>query len=83
MPKKILWTDRAKHDLRAIDREIALDILHGLARFVSTEIGDIKRLRDVEPPEFRLRVGDYRIRFSSHNDAIEILTVQHRSEAYR
>ncbi len=83
MSKKIIWTERAKRDIRAIDRDTALDILHSLARFVFTEIGDIKCLQGVDPPEFRLRVGDYRIRFSAHHDAIEILTVQHRSEAYR
>ena len=58
-------------------------ILHGLARFVQTEEGDVKRLQDIEPPEFRLRVGAYRIRFRDHGDSIEILAVKHRSEAYR
>jgi hypothetical protein len=30
MAKKIAWTDQAKADIRAIDRETALDLLHGL-----------------------------------------------------
>jgi len=38
--------------------------------------------RDIEPPEFRLRVGSY-IRFYDRGDTMEILTVKHRSEAYR
>jgi hypothetical protein len=25
--------------------------------------GDVKRLRGIEPPEFRLRIGEYRVRF--------------------
>jgi mRNA-degrading endonuclease RelE of RelBE toxin-antitoxin system len=58
-------------------------IPHGLARFTQTEEGDVKRLQDIEPPEFRLRVGTYRIRFYDHGDTIEILAVKHRSEAYR
>ena len=58
-------------------------ILHGLARFIETEEGDVKRLQDIEPPEFRLRVGAYHIRFYDHGDTIEILAVKHRSEAYR
>ena len=57
MAKKIGWTDPAKADVRAIDRQSAIRILHGLARFIQTEEGDVKRLEDVEPPEFRLRVG--------------------------
>jgi hypothetical protein len=37
-------------------------ILHALAHLVATGEGDVKRLQDIEPPEFRLRVCDYRLR---------------------
>jgi mRNA interferase RelE/StbE len=83
MAKKIAWTDQAKADVRAIDQQTALRILHGLARFVATDEGDVKRLQEIEPQEFRLRVGDYRARFYDLGDTIEILAVKHRSEAYR
>jgi mRNA-degrading endonuclease RelE of RelBE toxin-antitoxin system len=83
MPKKIVWKDRAKVELRAIEQETALRILHALARAILTGGGDVKRLRDIEPPEFRLRVGDYRIRFRSLENSVEILSVKHRREAYR
>lgn len=83
MAKKIAWTDQAKADVRALDQQTAMRILHGLARFIQTEEGDVKRLQDIEPPEFRLRAGAYRIRFHDHGDSIEILAVKHRSEAYR
>jgi hypothetical protein len=53
----------------------------GLARFVQTDEGAVKRFQGIEPPELRLRV--YRIRFHDHGDTIEILAVKHRSEAYR
>jgi len=45
--------------------------------------GDVKRLQDIEPPEFRLRVGDYRARFHDFGDAVEVTGVKHRREAYR
>ena len=83
MAKKIAWTNQAKADVRAIDRETALDLLHGLARFLVTDEGDVKRLQDIEPPELRLRLGDYRIRFYDHGDWIEVLRVRNRKEAYR
>ena len=83
MPKKIVWKDRAKAELRVIEQATALRILHALARAVITGEGDVKRLRDIEPPEFRLRVGDYRVRFRDVNNTIEILSVRHRREAYR
>jgi mRNA-degrading endonuclease RelE of RelBE toxin-antitoxin system len=83
MTKRIAWTAQARVDIRAIDQQTAMRILHGLARFVQTDEGAVKRLQGIEPPEFRLRVGAYRIRFHDHGDFIEILTVNHRSEAYR
>lgn len=83
MGKKIAWTDRAKADVRALDQQTAMRILHGLARFVASGDGDVKRLQDVEPPEFRLRLGPYRVRFYDYGETIEVLAVKHRSEAYR
>jgi mRNA-degrading endonuclease RelE of RelBE toxin-antitoxin system len=65
MAKKIAWTDQARADVRAIDRDTAIDLLHGLARFVESDEGDVKRLQGIEPPEFRLRIGDYRVRFTT------------------
>jgi mRNA-degrading endonuclease RelE of RelBE toxin-antitoxin system len=83
MPRKIAWTDQAKTDLRAIDRDSALRILHALARYLATDEGDVKRLQEIEPPELRLRVGDYRVRFRDLSDSILVLAVKHRREAYR
>ena len=83
MGKKIAWTDQAKAHLRAIDRGTALRILHILARYLATGEGDVKRLQEVEPPEFRLRTGDYRVRFHDLGDSILVLAVKHRREAYR
>ena len=37
MAKKIAWTDQAKADVRGIDRETAIDLLHRLACFLTTE----------------------------------------------
>jgi hypothetical protein len=34
MAKKIEWTDAARADVRRIDRETAMRILEGLARFL-------------------------------------------------
>ena len=83
MAKKIAWSDQAKADVRAIDRDTALDLLQRLARFLQTEQGDVKRLQDIDPPEFRLRVGDYRVRYHDRGESIEILAVKHRRQAYR
>jgi mRNA interferase RelE/StbE len=83
MGKTIAWRERAKADLRAIDQPTALRILHALADFAATGEGDVKRLQDIEPPELRLRVGDYRLRFYEANDTIYVTSVKHRREVYR
>lgn len=83
MPKKIEWTPAARADLRRIAQQAALRILEGLARFLLTEEGDVKLLKGSDPKEYRLRVGDYRIRFYDLGDTVQILSVRHRREAYR
>ena len=83
MGKKIAWTDPAKANLRAIEQPAALRILRSLARYLASGEGDVQRLQNVEPPEFRLRVGDYRVRFHDLGDSILVLAVKHRRDAYR
>jgi mRNA-degrading endonuclease RelE of RelBE toxin-antitoxin system len=81
--KKIAWTDRAKADVRAIDPQSALRLLRGLARFLKTGEADVKRLQGIDPPQFRLRIGAHRVRFYDCGETIEVLSVEHRKDAYR
>jgi mRNA-degrading endonuclease RelE of RelBE toxin-antitoxin system len=79
----IFWSVEARADLRRIDRQIALDILHCIDRYLISRNGDVKKLK---PPQtgFRLRCGDYRLFFEQRNEmTIEIIGVRHRREAYR
>lgn len=79
----IIWSEEARADLRGIDRQMALDILHCTDRYLATRNGDVKKLK---PPQtgFRLRCGDYRLFFDLRNETtIQILGVRHRREAYR
>jgi mRNA-degrading endonuclease RelE of RelBE toxin-antitoxin system len=79
----IIWQEAAKAELRAIEQQTALRILRALARMVATGQGDVKRLKDVDPPESRLRVSDYRLRYRELSGGIEVLGVKHRRDAYR
>lgn len=81
--REIEWTETALADMGALDKGIARRIKQTIERFAITGAGNIKRLQGIEPPEYRLRIGDYRVRFYNHGDWIEILRVRHRSEAYR
>jgi mRNA-degrading endonuclease RelE of RelBE toxin-antitoxin system len=84
MAKRVIFSDEARADIRAIDRETAMRLLKGLARFLETDAGNVKQLEGFDPPQLRLRIGDWRYIFrKSGEDAIEILRVRHRREAYR
>ena len=81
--KKIVITPQAKADVRRIDRETAMRILAALDHFARTGEGDIKKLQG-DSSELRLRVGDYRVRFTEEPPGtILVHAVLHRSEAYR
>jgi mRNA interferase RelE/StbE len=77
-----VWTERAKEQIRAIDREQALEILNALTDYAASGKGQIKKLKG--SGDLRLRVGDYRVRFEVvEEDTYRILRVRHRKEAYR
>jgi mRNA-degrading endonuclease RelE of RelBE toxin-antitoxin system len=79
----VIWSPEGRVDLRAIDRETAMQILHCVDRYLASRSGDVKKLK---PPRtgFRLRCGDYRVFFDQQNDTtITITGVRHRREAYR
>ncbi len=79
----VRWSPEARADLRAVDREPARQILYCVDRYLASRTGDVKKLR---PPltGLRLRCGDYRVFFDLKADeAMEIIAVRHRKEAYR
>jgi mRNA interferase RelE/StbE len=80
--KRILFSQPASADVRCLDRETAMRIFTALHRFAETGEGDAKRLKG-EATELRLRVGDYRVRFTEESETLHILRVLHRKEAYR
>jgi mRNA interferase RelE/StbE len=81
--RRISWSDEARADLRRIDQKTAMRILTSIHRFAETGAGDIKELKG-QSGELRLRVGDYRVRFTNEpDDTVRIHAVRHRREAYR
>ena len=81
--KRIVFSDQAKADIRAIPQHIAMNILTAIQRLAETGAGRVKTLQGQEG-EKRLRVGDYRVRCTDeHPDTIRIHAVRNRREAYR
>jgi mRNA-degrading endonuclease RelE of RelBE toxin-antitoxin system len=68
--------------VRCVDSESTHRESTARHRFAETGEGDIKKLQG-DSGELRLRVGDYRVRFTEDpQDTLHIHTVRHRSEAY-
>lgn len=82
--KKLVLAGQAKIDLGHLDRPTRLRVASALQRLVLTNAGNIRKLRGIDPPEYRLRVGDFRIRFSCPDaDTVRVNRVQNRKDAYR
>jgi mRNA-degrading endonuclease RelE of RelBE toxin-antitoxin system len=78
----IEWSVKGRADLRAIPLEDARRILECIDRFSRSRDGDVKKLKEPQT-DLRLRCGDFRVFFRPAGpDAIEVLRVVNRSDAY-
>ncbi len=74
---------KAVKDLRGIDRFQATRIADAIERLQQGLQGDVKKLTN-HTPEYRLRVGDYRVLFEIiSTDRVIVYRIVHRREAYR
>ncbi len=80
-----VFAPRARRDLRRLDPPVQRRVVEALDRLTSdAPTGDIVRLAGVED-EWRLRVGDWRVRFTRDPETglIQVLRVLPRGRAYR
>ena len=80
---QIEWTEAALDDMADLDKGMARRVKQSIECFAETGTSDIKKLQGIDPPEFHLRVGDYRVRFYNDGTNFKILRVLNRREAYR
>ena len=81
MVYQIEFKPRAIRYLKAIDKTQARRITDKLRLLKDDLAGDVKRLIK-STPEFRLRVGDYRVLFEIEGDKVVVYRVRHRKDAY-
>jgi len=81
---RYVFTARAKRDLRRLDPPVQRQVTAALDTFVASDPprGDVRKLG---AHEWRLRVGDWRVRFDRDDEArvIVVLRVLPRGRAYR
>jgi mRNA interferase RelE/StbE len=82
MTYEIEFKPRAIKDLEGLSKDIQRRILAKIESLADDLAGDVKRLTNFTP-EYRLRVGDYRILFELEANKIVIYRAVHRKDAYR
>lgn len=78
--KELEWSESSLEDMAALDKGVARRIQCTVERFAQTETGNVKKLQGIDPPEYRLRLGDWRIRFAVDGPTLRVLN---RKDAYR
>jgi mRNA interferase RelE/StbE len=73
---------RAEKDLRGVPKDQAVVITKKVQALAGGLKGDVKRLTHFTP-EYRLRVGDWRVLFDIEGNRVIIQRIVHRREAYR
>lgn len=81
MVYEIEFKPRAVKDLRAIDKREARHLIEKIKVMENDLAGDVKRLTNFTP-EYRLRVGNYRVLFEVEGERVVIYRVTHRKDAY-
>ncbi|MBM3934320.1 MAG: hypothetical protein FJ319_08475 [SAR202 cluster bacterium] len=84
MSLTVSYSAAAKKDIHHLGRQIAVRVLEAIERYAETGYGDVRRLKGTNQ-EFRLRVGDVRVRFTIDYKAgiMQVIRVLPRDKAYR
>ncbi len=82
MKYSIEFKRTAAKDLEKITPVEANKILTKIKNLENGITGDIKKMTNYTP-EYRLRIGNFRILFETIDDKIIIYRIKHRKESYR
>jgi mRNA interferase RelE/StbE len=78
---KIELKPQAVKDLQSLQKRDSARIAKRLSELEDGLTGDIKRLTNFTP-EYRLRVGNYRVLFEIEDDTAVVYRVMHRKHVY-
>lgn len=86
MRREIIFAPEAVQDFKRLparERSILRDAIERYLRFDSEKVSRsrIKRLKGVVRPQFRLRVGEFRVFYDVTDQAVEILAIVSKSNA--
>jgi mRNA interferase RelE/StbE len=82
MTYEIEFKPHALKDLKALPEPAKRRVLAKIEALRNDLAGDVKKLTNFTP-EYRLRVGDYRVLFEVIEHRIIVYRIIHRKDAYR
>ncbi len=82
----LVVTKSARREIKRLDRPVQERVAKALRRLVDTwpQSASVVRLTDIEPLEYRLRVGEWRVRFrvDTAGKLLTVVRVLPRGKAY-
>ena len=82
MNYEVEFKPRSAKDLDALPVSAKQSLISKIEVLQTDLTGDVKKLTNFTP-EYRLRVGEYRVLFEVDGDKIVIYRVLHRKDAYK
>ncbi|MBS3933565.1 MAG: type II toxin-antitoxin system RelE/ParE family toxin [Truepera sp.] len=79
---RVVFKPRAIKDLERLPDKDQRRVLEAIERMRDNLTGDVKKLANLTP-EYRLRVGSYRVLFEVEDNEVVIYRVQQRKDVYR
>ena len=82
MNYSVKFKPKAIKDLKSVPLDDRQRIVAKIETMQDSLVGDVKKLTNFTP-EYRLRVGDYRVLFEIERDCIVVYQVKHRRDVYK
>jgi len=81
MKYRVRYAQAVVKQLERMSPDVARRVRSKIDRLSNDLAGDVKRLTNYSP-EYRLRVGDWRVLFNVEADILSIERISHRSDTY-
>ena len=81
MHYRLFISEKARQQLRALEKPIRRNIGHRMELMRYDLQGDVKKL-ETKGNRYRLRIGSHRVLFTLQGDQIAVYAVKDRKEAY-
>jgi len=83
MSYRVVYTKSAYKDIKRLDTVVKRRIKKAVEKNLKSPLSTARKLTDFRIGNFRWRIGNYRIIFDIHDEAIVVLRVRHRKESYK